>query len=431
MIQKGEQTCKETKADVEKVVEDIIRVFVDALPHVPEHRRLPVLSQLLDTVGAKRFLWVLLVLLFQQHVTKTVILATSGEKDTVLERDTEFWVSVCCEFNVQNQLESLISLLIFLSKLPENKEDDPEQKKSKLQKPKVQKKETELFNVETHSAKQLRHFKFLSVSFMANLLASHTFVGKVVEFKAVEELQELEQKVLEEVLCYIKLVAGSVEANADKPTVKFWRALLNKTYELLDKVNALLPTETFIHVIRGLMSNHLPSVRRKAMDLLNNKLQHQTSWDEQQIELLLELVEDLLSVAQGKGNLEGEEQAINRQTALYSLKLLCKCFGSHKQQLFVPVLNAAVDLLSAEQPEEKNIVGSALLCIAEITSTIQALAIPQLPKLMPALLTTLKHRKELLTSEIHLLSTVTALQKVLETLPHFLSPYLQDSLLQV
>ncbi|XP_069810466.1 HEAT repeat-containing protein 1 [Dendropsophus ebraccatus] len=432
LIETGEQTSKETKESVEQVVRKIIHVFVDALPHVPEHRRLPILSQLLDTVGAERFLWVLLVLLFQQHVTKTVTAASNGEKDAVLERDTEFWVSVCCEFSVQNQLESLISILKFLANLPENKEDDDhEQKKTKVRKQKVHKEDTELFNVETHSAKQLRHLKFLAVSLMANLLASHTFVGKVVECEAAEELQELEQRILEEVLCYIKIVAGSVEANADKQTAKFWRALLNKSYELLDKVNGLLPTETFIPVIRGLMSNHLPSVRRKAMDLLNNKLQHRTQWKEEQIVLLLGLVEDLLSVAQKKGNLEGDEQAINRQTALYSLKLLCKCFGAHRQQVFVPVLNAVVDLISAEQPEEKNVVGSALLCIAEITGTIRALTIPQLPRLMPALISTLKHRKELLTSEIHLLSTVTAFQKVVETLPHFLSPYLQDSLLQV
>ncbi|KAM4693779.1 HEAT repeat-containing protein 1 [Discoglossus pictus] len=432
LIQAGDGATEETKDDMEQVVGNIIHVFVDALPHVPEHRRLPILSQLIDTVGAKRFLWVLLVLLFQQHVTKTVTVATNGEKDAVLERDTEFWVSVCCEFSVYNQLESLVKLLQFLTKLPENKdEDDQEQRKSKPRKQKSQEDEVQFFNVETHSAKQLRHFKFLSVSFMAQLLASNSFVGKVVECEAADELKVFEQRLLEEVLCYIHLVAGSVESHADKPTVKFWRALLNKSYEMLDKVNALLPTETFIPVIRGLMSNQLPSVRRKAMDLLNNKLQQRTNWEGEQVELLLGLIKDLLSIVHRKTNVEEEEQAINRQTALYSLKLLCKCFGPQRQQAFVPVLNDAVDLISAEEPEEKNVIGSALLCVAEVTSIIKALAIPQLPRLMPALLTTLKHKKELFTSEIHLLSTVTALQKVMETLPHFLSPYLQDSLLQV
>ena len=58
----------------------IINVFVDALPHVPEHRRLPVLVQLVDTLGAERFLWVLLLLLFEQYVTKTALVAAFGEK---------------------------------------------------------------------------------------------------------------------------------------------------------------------------------------------------------------------------------------------------------------------------------------------------------------------------------------------------------------
>lgn len=41
---------------------------------------------------------------------------------------------------------------------------------------------------------------------------------------------------LEEILSYINSVAQCVEANSDKPTAKFWRALLNKSYDVLDKV---------------------------------------------------------------------------------------------------------------------------------------------------------------------------------------------------
>lgn len=65
---------------MEEVVIKIIRVFVDALPHVPEHRRLPILTQLITTVGGDRFLWVLLVLLFEQYVTKTVTATSSTDK---------------------------------------------------------------------------------------------------------------------------------------------------------------------------------------------------------------------------------------------------------------------------------------------------------------------------------------------------------------
>lgn len=36
-----------------------------------------------------------------------------------------------------------------------------------------------IFSVEAHSSKELRHFKFISVSFMAQLLGSASFIGKV------------------------------------------------------------------------------------------------------------------------------------------------------------------------------------------------------------------------------------------------------------
>ena len=52
-------------------------------------------------------------------------------------------------------------------------------------------------------------------------------------------------------------------------------------------------------------------------------------------------------------------------------------------------------------------------------------------RLMPAVLQTMAERKDLLSNEIYLLSAVTALQRVTETLPHFISPYLHATVSQV
>ncbi|XP_070782715.1 HEAT repeat-containing protein 1 [Enoplosus armatus] len=428
-----------SSAHMVTVVTRIVHVFADALPHVPDHRRLPILTQLVTTLGPAHFLWVLMLLLFKQHATQTA--SSASEKDAALERDVDFWISLCCQFEVTDQLTSLINILNFLLQLPDDK-DDAAVKRSvgrrgaKKKMEEEEKVEELLFSLEAHSSKELRHFKFLSVSFMAQLLGSASFIGKVADGgDAIDEsLQQLQQTLLEEILRYVHSVARCVEDSADKPTAKFWRVLLNKAYDVLDKVNALLPTDTFITVMRGLMGNQLPSVRRKAMELLNNKLQHRTQWEEQQVTALLQLTGDLLSIV-GKGHgkvMEDEEaeQAINRQTALYSLKLLCRSFASDHQEAFVPVLLQTVELITSPE-EEKNVTGSALLCIAEVVSALKTLAIPQLPRLMPAVLTTLTDRKELLTNEIYLLSAVTALQRVTETLPHFISPYLQDTTLQV
>uniref|UniRef100_A0A673KEU6 HEAT repeat-containing protein 1 n=1 Tax=Sinocyclocheilus rhinocerous TaxID=307959 RepID=A0A673KEU6_9TELE len=402
LIKANEGGSAQSEGHMETVVSHIVHVFVDALPHVPEHRRLPILSQLMNTLGPSRFLWVLMLLLFKQHVTQTSVSASGAEKEAVVERDQDFWTSVCCEFEVKEQLTSIIRILQYLMTLPQDKEEETVS--------------DVIFNMEANSGKDLRHFKFLSVSFMAQLLASDRFVGKVES-----TLQTLQQNLLEEVLRYIHAVARCVEDNADKPTAKFWRALLSKSYDILDKVNALLPMDSFIMVMRGLMGNQLASVRRKAMELLNNKLQQRTQW---------KMLHFITLTTHSVTAQEEEELAINRQTALYSLKLLCRNFGSGHQEPFVPVLKKAVELV-ADKDEEKNVMGSALLCVAEVTSTLKALAIPQLHSLMPAVLDTLKERKDLLNNEIYLLSAVTALQRVSETLPHFISPYLEDTISQV
>lgn len=65
----------------------IIHVFADALPHVPEHRRLPVLVQLVETLDPARFLWVLMLLLFKLHATHTA--SAASEKVTGLHSNSK------------------------------------------------------------------------------------------------------------------------------------------------------------------------------------------------------------------------------------------------------------------------------------------------------------------------------------------------------
>ena len=53
---------------IQMQVADIICVFVDAAPHVPPHRRLPLFSHLLSTVSPQDYLYVALGLLVEKHV---------------------------------------------------------------------------------------------------------------------------------------------------------------------------------------------------------------------------------------------------------------------------------------------------------------------------------------------------------------------------
>ena len=61
---------------------------------------------------------------------------------------------------------------------------------------------------------------------------------------------------LEEILCYIHTVARCVEENCNNPTAKFWRALLNKAYEVLDKVRISLTRAHLMSLFSPLKPDH-------------------------------------------------------------------------------------------------------------------------------------------------------------------------------
>ena len=48
----------------------LVRVFVDASPHIPEHRQLPLFTHLISTVGSMQFLHTVVILLLEKHVAQ-------------------------------------------------------------------------------------------------------------------------------------------------------------------------------------------------------------------------------------------------------------------------------------------------------------------------------------------------------------------------
>ena len=61
---------RDPPTSVEGVVREIIHVFVDALPHVPEHRKLTLFCHLLETVHPEDYLNVALGLLIEKAVVQ-------------------------------------------------------------------------------------------------------------------------------------------------------------------------------------------------------------------------------------------------------------------------------------------------------------------------------------------------------------------------
>eukprot|EP00057_Strongylocentrotus_purpuratus_P026401 XP_011680875.1 PREDICTED: HEAT repeat-containing protein 1 [Strongylocentrotus purpuratus] len=430
--------------NLEDVVTMVMQTFVDAFPHIPEHRRLPLFTHLVQSVGGMEYLWRVILLLIGGYATKGATAMLPEETETKGPgRNLEFWLTLCHHFDPDVQVISLTKMLGYLATLKGKKEGvvktpsrySRSSRSAGLTPGSKGTTQDLIFDQESHSPRQLRHFKFTSVGFLSQLLTSDPFIAQLVNLSEEKSasMQALYQKLLEQTLCYITHVAHCIQDNADPNTAKFWRALLHKAYDVLDKVNYLLPAKVFIGVVSGLIGNRLPTVRRKAMELLNNKLiQNKDGFEEEETAMLLGMLDTLVAIAKSsrENQAEADELDINRQTALYSLKLLCKLFGSEHRKEFTKVMDVALGIIM-ETHGNNQVIASGLLCLAEAVSSLKAHAIPYLSRFMPPLLDTLASKTHVTSSDLHLLSTVTAIQKILETLPHFLSPYLGQLLQQV
>ncbi|CAH1776175.1 unnamed protein product [Owenia fusiformis] len=426
------------------VVSGIIQVFTNAYPHIPTHRTLPLFEKLLLTVGPQRFLWSTVLLLVESHISRAAAQPKAAEeqenrKTGELPAEMDFVVKLCCQFDPSIIVESCEKSLKYLRSLPVDKEAATKvATPARLRKntPAGNRKEQEfvIFDMNNHSSRHFRQFQYIAVNLVIAVLSCEEFIGKVamLDDTCSIEIEPLYQSLLEENLKFMHRVAQVTDEQSQTPASKFWRILLHKAYDILDKVNSLMPGKVFIQVVSGLMASELPLVRRKAMELLNAKLYcNKDAFTEEQESKLLEMVDQLVFVAKTEETAKGEpsELAINRQTALFSLKMISKVFGEDNPETFKPVLAAVTTLFSKEESNPQ-LAASALQCLAELCDSMGPHTLPYMGKFMPALLKVLKHQADG-SNELLQLSAVTALHKVLFNLHNFISPYLAEVIKRV
>ena len=430
------------KTAVEPVVTTVMHVFADALPEVPEHRRIPVFDKLLSTLDPEIYLWLAPTLILSNMATQGPRLGRGllkeDEKDRIVP-DIEFSLHVCHLYAPRVQLNACIRMVEYLHTLPAEKTE------RRQLVPSASKDMTEgsaPFSLDLHTSRQLCHFKLLLANFISTLLSSNRLIAQLVELDEAEKpaLEKLYRRLIEVSLEYTqsisRLVDSGLPTNTEQaPNPKFWRSLLHRCYDIIDRVNSLLPRSMFIAVVQSLLLHPIPSIRRRAMELLSAKLQHQSNFfvltggDET---ALLQLIPLLTAIARGQQQ-EGstEEAALNQQTAFFTLKLLCRLLGPSFCQSFRPVLEVVVDAISPATSGSSNVLASAFLCLAELVQTMAVHSLPYLPKFGANLVARLEDLDLIESHDLLLLSVVTAVMKLVDTLPQFLLPYQPTILKQV
>ncbi|KAI8359067.1 hypothetical protein EDC96DRAFT_609191 [Choanephora cucurbitarum] len=408
-------------------VKPIIKVFVDALFHIPKHRRLRLFTVLIQTLGENEFLYAIISLLLEK-LTERLAKGARSEAESL----TEFSLVICQHFNPETQMNAVLALLNGLLVLPNEKPEDQEMTSTK---------DVHLFNVSEHSAKQLRQYKLATLSFIGQLLTSKGFLNKVMtQGNASEEFaQTMQPYYLQSVEIILKVVAYftefrdnySVLKDANPSVAKFWRAILKVVYDVLDKINALLPLDAFVNVISELIQHNDHAIRRKAMNIFNEKINsfegHAPEGSET---ILIDMVKNLTEVIQKESTAltTEEERAINKQSALLSVASLAKVLGNLYPGQFADAIPIIIGVDSL-QSNNAQLQITSLVCLTVICQEIGPRAVPHLPKFMPIITDVLNTTVAAESPNTFLqVGVITALETIVTVLPHFISPYINKIL---
>lgn len=243
----------------------VLRVFADIILDVPEHRRLRLYEDLLNTLDAKQYLWIFLAVLLESHV-RNYNKAVQPNLPERLKR-IDIAVEITNQFDCITVLETVTKLVEFLYNQPMEKQANGDSMDIDIT-------DTSIFNVQSYSSHQLKHFKYSTLQYIVQLTdKTSKFVQKMaaLDNETTVALKPEFKMIIVQILLYInKLTKLAAKHNEEK----YWKYLLTNCYDILDQVLALIYPDMLLQVISGLLSkNNITEVRRKAIELLNRKLQ--------------------------------------------------------------------------------------------------------------------------------------------------------------
>lgn len=358
-------------------IQSILDIFMDALYHIPRHRRLPIFKILVQRLGEEAYLGQILVM---------VISKARSKKDKSSATNLEFAHQLIAEFGVLSQLSGLIHLLNHVNDLVEKEEEEED---------------------DAHGALQM--IRFTKAHLTAKACASS--VLRVPETERAEKQMTLIEALL--------VLVGKLDAESAKPL-----------FEALDLVMDLLSLPKYVEAIVALMHHDNAAVCIRAISMMEEKIQAAENTEET-TGLMTCLVPELLLVLQSTGDEDDDDLLEKKQIALSCLGELARFMAKNKPVLFaetVPLIIGDHGLLHANP----RVSSSAMVTLSFICTGIGSRILPYLPKFMPSLLSMLSEslaKGKKMDSNLASLvcqACFMALQSVVETIPTFVSPYVSD-----
>lgn len=373
------------------VTRKALSVFARSILDIPEHRRGTLLRYLVQALNTNSYLWELIVLVHKEYTSGTMDTKNKVSSNTIC-------LDICAECPI-NVLLDMCNNILSYCKFLELKKGESNQ--------------VTLIDISTYSISKLHKLKYCLVSFVTNLLSSYIFVSKVMYCTSNDTLKEGFTEVIKNTLWFIQRQGNNSNTKNSMPI---------KYYSILDKVNALLPIDIFVDAINYILTFvNLKSTQHRTMDLLNKRLLESKSLTQYQTLKLLEPLSDIVNMS----SLNTKEDLNVKQTALISITLVTKCSNINENvDVFKGILQKVTK--SVQDVSVGPLLGTFVLCIAELVSNLKTKAISSFALIIPTVISVLHKLNDIsvMADGALLPSILTGLLRIISELKNFLSPYL-------
>jgi U3 small nucleolar RNA-associated protein 10 len=205
---------------------------------------------------------------------------------------------------------------------------------------------------------------------------------------------------------------------------------LQHLFDVLEATIALLSPNMLLVFVEKLIEHESMHVRRKALEIFNWKLEKKF-FDKCKQKDLLKLLTPLRNIYKdiSKRNCTPIEEVVH-QSALNSVRILSKKYSEESPEEFVEILHELTDLLPCANIK-KDVLASLASCIGELVFDLKVLAIEMLHKILASFVNFLTVQDDHRSTFNLLFAVTSALLKIIETVPLFLSPYLKQIIQQI
>jgi U3 small nucleolar RNA-associated protein 10 len=198
-------------------------------------------------------------------------------------------------------------------------------------------------------------------------------------------------------------------------------------YENLDATNSYLSLPIFLDVIDKLLGEGDPMISKKSMFMLQERLKVTSSVD-LKVEQFSIVTDSLIAIfSQEGGSLDVLE---NKQYSMICLAVLVTMIGDKSLEKYTNILQIIIGK-DGLLHEDIAVYSSSMVSIASFIRVLGPRTIPSLPKFMPIIMKKIKNaiQNPSISSQVIIKSGLVCMDALIETIPQFMSSYLNDFVL--